>query len=154
MADVEDPWGQSRATVRFDWGPAGAARTASPGGFLVVVDVLSFTTAIGIAVERGTAVVPCPWDDGRARALASRERAELAVGRREVSAAHPWSLSPAALRAARVTPRLVLPSPNGSTIAAAVSGVTVVAVSLRREPRRRGAGLRVRARAGAGRLRR
>jgi 2-phosphosulfolactate phosphatase len=43
----------------------------------------------------------------------------------------PWSLSPAALRAAPFTERLVLPSPNGSAIAAAAQGLPVVAASLR-----------------------
>ena len=39
----------------------------------------------------------------------------------------PWSLSPAALLRAPYTPRLVLPSPNGSTIAAAASGLVLAA---------------------------
>src|SRR5437763_1493771 len=56
----------------------------------------------------------------------------LAAGRRSASAGHPWSLSPAALRAAPAPERLVLPSPNGSAIAAAAPpGVTVVAACLR-----------------------
>src|SRR3712207_7664615 len=37
----------------------------------------------------------------------------LAVDRREVTDERPWSLSPAALRAAPAAARLVLPSPNG-----------------------------------------
>jgi 2-phosphosulfolactate phosphatase len=57
--------------------------------------------------------------------------ASLAVGRGAVTGASPWSLSPAALRRARFTPRLVLPSPNGSAIAAAANGSTVVAACLR-----------------------
>ena len=64
--------------------------------------------------------------------LAEREGAVLAAGRRAASAGHPWSLSPAALRAAPAPERLVLPSPNGSAIAAAAPpGVTVVAACLR-----------------------
>jgi 2-phosphosulfolactate phosphatase len=38
-----------------------------------------------------------------------------------VSAGRPWSLSPAALRRAPFTPRLVLPSPNGSAICASAA---------------------------------
>src|SRR6185312_14290136 len=52
---------------------------------------------------------------------ARSHQAELAVGRRAVSAARPWSLSPAALRRAPFVPRLVLPSPNGSAICAAAA---------------------------------
>jgi 2-phosphosulfolactate phosphatase len=44
-----------------------------------------------------------------------------AVGRRAASADRPWSLSPAALRRAPFTPRLVLPSPNGSAICASAA---------------------------------
>ncbi len=122
-----DAWGQGGYGVRFEWGPAGAARAASPGGALVVVDVLSFTTSVSVAVERGTAVHPAPWRDARADRLARDAGAVLAVGRRETTPEHPWSLSPAALRAAPAPPRLVLPSPNGSAIAAAARGVVVAA---------------------------
>jgi 2-phosphosulfolactate phosphatase len=124
-------WGQRAYSVRFDWGPTGAARVATPGGILVVIDVLSFTTAVGVAVERGITVYPAPWRDARAYQLAKAENAVLAVGRKQATAAHPWSLSPAAMRTAPFIPRLVLPSPNGSSIAAAAEEVTVVAASLR-----------------------
>jgi len=119
--------------VRFDWGPAGAAALASSTSCLVVVDVLSFTTAVTVAAEAGTQVYPYAWADESAADFAHRNQAQLAVGRRAVSAATPWSLSPAALRRAPFTPRLVLPSPNGSAICAAASGsaATVVAACLR-----------------------
>ncbi|WP_236565697.1 MULTISPECIES: 2-phosphosulfolactate phosphatase [Nocardia] len=48
-----------------------------------------------------------------------------------MSQRQPWSLSPAALRRAPVAARLLLPSPNGSAICAAVTGVPVVAACLR-----------------------
>ncbi|CAM3170467.1 2-phosphosulfolactate phosphatase [Stackebrandtia soli] len=126
-------FGQRDSAVRFGWGPREAAELVSADGCLVVVDVLSFTTAVTIAVERGSAVYPYRWRDDSAAAYAARIDAVLAVGRAAVTETHPWSLSPAALEAAPVTARLVLPSPNGSTIAAAAveSGATVVAGSLR-----------------------
>jgi 2-phosphosulfolactate phosphatase len=126
--------------VRFGWGPAGAAALAPSSSCLVVVDVLSFSTSVTVAVEAGTRVYPCAWPErvssctrpgesaagsaaGSAAEFAAEfarsHRAELAVGRRAVSAARPWSLSPAALRRAPFVPRLVLPSPNGSAICAA-----------------------------------
>lgn len=111
--------------ARFEWGPTGAARLSRPGGVLVVVDVLSFTTAVSVLVERGTVVYPAAWRDERAGTLAQQVGAVLAVGRREATAEHPWSLSPAALRTAAAPERLVLPSPNGSAIAAAAQGVVV-----------------------------
>lgn len=131
---LRPPWAQDGYDVRFDWGPGGAAWVGAPPGAVVVVDVLSFTTAVTVAVERGAVVHPAPWRDARAAEIAQRERAVLAVGRREVTADHPWSLSPAALRAAPSFARLVLPSPNGATIAAAAAAAAdrpVVAASLR-----------------------
>jgi 2-phosphosulfolactate phosphatase len=123
-------WSQERFALRCEWGPTGATRLASPGCALVVVDVLSFTTAVTVAVDRGTAVHPVAWRNSRAAETARNHGAALAVGRREVTEENPWSLSPAALRRAPAPERLVLPSPNGSAIAAAASGV-VVAASLR-----------------------
>jgi 2-phosphosulfolactate phosphatase len=120
-------WSQVGYGIRCEWGPTGAARLSDPRGVTVVVDVLSFSTSVTVAVDRGTAVLPAPWRDGRADELARAEDAVLAVGRREVTPEHPWSLSPAALRAAPAPGCLVLPSPNGSTIAAATTGVVLVA---------------------------
>jgi 2-phosphosulfolactate phosphatase len=107
--------------VRFGWGAAGAAALAPSSSSLVVVDVLSFSTSVTVAMEAGTRVYPCAWRDETAAAFARERQAELAVGRRAVSAGRPWSLSPAALRRAPFTPRLVLPSPNGSAICASAA---------------------------------
>jgi 2-phosphosulfolactate phosphatase len=121
--------------IRFDWGAAGAraangpagsgggARAANgPAGALVVVDVLSFSTAVTIAAGRGTAVYPHPWPSPDVESFATEHDAVWAVRRREVTGSHPWSLSPAHLVAAPAPGRLVLPSPNGSAIAAASTG--------------------------------
>lgn len=118
-------------TISFGWGPVEARALAPAAACVVVVDVLSFTTSVGVAVEAGAAVHPYRWRDATAAAYAERVGATLAVGRGEATPDHPWTLSPAALRAAPVPPRLVLPSPNGSTIAAEAGGATVVAASLR-----------------------
>lgn len=117
--------------VTFGWGPTEAAVLARDAACLVVVDVLSFTTSVGVAVESGTAVFPYRWRDETAVGYAAGLDAALAVGRKEASPETPWTLSPAALRAAPPTPRLVLPSPNGSTICAEAGDATVVAASFR-----------------------
>jgi 2-phosphosulfolactate phosphatase len=117
--------------IRFDWGPAGAQALAPGSACLVVIDVLSFTTATTVAVEAGTRVFPYPRRDETAAAFAARKQASLAVARTAVTPESPWSLSPAGLQRAPLTDRLVLPSPNGSTIAAAASGLPVVAGCLR-----------------------
>jgi 2-phosphosulfolactate phosphatase len=128
-ADARKPY-----DVRFEWGAAGAAALAPSSSCLVVVDVLSFSTSVTVAVEAGTRVYPCAWRDETAAAFAREHQAELAVGRRAASDGRPWSLSPAALRRAPFTPRLVLPSPNGSAICASAAGgggATVIAGCLR-----------------------
>lgn len=116
---------QTPYSVRLEWGPTGAAAIGDVGT-AVVVDVLSFTTAVTVGVERGTAIFPFRWRDERAEEYAAGVGATLARRRED-------GLSPAALMYGRPVPRLVLPSPNGSTIAAglAEAGVTVVAASLR-----------------------
>jgi 2-phosphosulfolactate phosphatase len=127
---------QSPYGVRFEWGVAGAAALAASSSCLVIVDVLSFTTSVTVAVEAGMKVFPYAWRDETAAEFARQNQAQLAAGRRAASTDSPWSLSPAALRHAPFTPRLVLPSPNGSAIsAAAASGpATVIAACLRNAP--------------------
>jgi 2-phosphosulfolactate phosphatase len=127
--------GQAEHAVRFDWGPTGAAAVARDADVAVVVDVLSFTTTLTVAVERGMTVWPFPWKDARAAAYAEERDATLAVGRLEARDAGPGAVSLSPAHLARVTgvERLVLPSPNGSTICAtlAASGARVVGAALR-----------------------
>ncbi|WP_432832560.1 2-phosphosulfolactate phosphatase [Dactylosporangium sp. CA-092794] len=132
---AEGVFSQPGSGARFDWGPAGAAELARVCSVLVVVDVLSFSTAVDVAVSRGIRVHPFPWGE-QARAYADRLGAAVAVGRRHANADQPWSLSPAALQTAPLVDELVLPSPNGATIcsAAASTGVPVVAACLRNAP--------------------
>ena len=116
--------GQTAYRVRFDWGPAGAralVADARPGDAAVVVDVLSFTTTLTVAVEHGVEVLPCPWAVEDAASYAERHGAVLAVGRREGLARGAVSLSPASFLGVRGIPRVVLSSPNGSTIAFALA---------------------------------
>jgi 2-phosphosulfolactate phosphatase len=127
---------QSAYRVRFDWGLTGAralVADARPGDVAVVVDVLSFTTTLTVAVERGIVVHPFPWAADEAPAYAEQRGAVLARGRRVGSAEGSVSLSPASFEGVTGIERVVLPSPNGSTIAFALaeSGVTVVGACLR-----------------------
>jgi 2-phosphosulfolactate phosphatase len=126
---------QLRHRVRFDWGPTGAEAVSQGADVAVVVDVLSFTTTLTVAVERGITVWPFPWKDERAAAYAEERDATLAVGRLEArsTATGGVSLSPADMSRVSGVERLVLPSPNGSAICAALagSGVEVVAACFR-----------------------
>lgn len=113
-------FGQAAHRGRLDWGPTGARATR--GEVAIIVDVLSFTTSVTVAVERGIRVYPFAWRDDRAAAFAREQDAVLAVGRLEARApgvaVEAPSLSPAGLLRCAPVERLVLPSPNGSTIAA------------------------------------
>ncbi|HSU01699.1 MAG TPA: 2-phosphosulfolactate phosphatase [Nocardioides sp.] len=125
---------QSTHRLRLEWGPTGAA--AVPADYAVVVDVLSFTTTLTVALERGIEVFPFRWRDSRAAEHAVRHGATLAVGRFEALSrgdARHISLSPASLAEVEGVERLVLPSPNGSSIAFALadSGAQVVGACLR-----------------------
>lgn len=122
---------QHHSRVRLEWGPVGAEAVA-PVDLAVVVDVLSFTTTVTVAVERGIEVVPFRWRDERAAAVAAERGAVLAVQRQDARDHGGVSLSPASLAAAGVR-RVVLPSPNGSTISTVLagSGATVVGACLR-----------------------
>jgi 2-phosphosulfolactate phosphatase len=117
----EQHWRQRQYGVRLEWGLAGAKRIIDPRGALVVVDVLSFSTTVSIAVSGGTWVYPFEWGADEAREHADKVGAAVAVGRSEVDVTHPYSLSPASIVGAPSPGRLVLPSPNGSTIALSAS---------------------------------
>lgn len=125
---------QSTYRLRLEWGPTGVEHVGAD--IAVVVDVLSFTTTLSVAVERGIEVFPFRWKDARAAEHAMRHGATLAIGRFEALArgdARHVSLSPASLAEVEGLERLVLPSPNGSTIAFALAeqGARVVGASLR-----------------------
>ena len=126
-----DPHRQLPYALRLDWGPEGAEAVGAVE-VAVVVDVLSFTTTLSVAVERGTRVLPYRWRDESAARFAEERGAVLAVGR---SAAGPGeiSLSPSTVRRAPAPRRLVLPSPNGATISVGLQagGAEVLGVSLR-----------------------
>lgn len=118
---VSDLFGQGSYRVRLDWGVVGAR--ACLADVCVIVDVLSFSTAVTVAVERGMQVLPFAWKGAQADEFALENDAVLAVGRLEATkdgAVAAPSLSPASLMECEPADRLVLPSPNGSTIAAAL----------------------------------
>jgi 2-phosphosulfolactate phosphatase len=110
----EQTWfGQANYGCRLEWGGRGARAAAERGDILVVVDVLSFSTAVATAVENGALVYPCGKDED-AEALAGQWEAAMAVRREDVPARGRYSLSPETFRAATPGERIVLPSPNGA----------------------------------------
>lgn len=124
---------QSDFRERFEWGEAGVRRLAPAADVVVVVDVLSFVTAVDIAVGRGATVFPYPERGATAVAFA-RQRGAIAASERESEdAGPPYSLSPSSLLTIPEGTRLVLPSPNGATLLllAAEHGAAILAGCLR-----------------------
>lgn len=110
---TSDDAAQHGFAYRFAWGAAGLDALAPHCDVIVIVDVLRFTTAVSAAVDRGAVVFPYRWRDATAAAFAAHQRAELAGARED----GPLSLSPTDLLRLDPGARIVLPSPNGSTLA-------------------------------------
>jgi len=122
---------QTGYRVRLEWGVAGVRLLRDLADIVVIVDVLSFSTAVSVAVDRGASVIPFRFDSDRLAAFAASVGATH-VADRDRSAPGP-TLSPASLLDLPSGARLVLPSPNGSTCAAlaAEAGCQVVTAGLR-----------------------
>src|SRR5664279_979536 len=88
---------QSGFGIRFEWGVQGALAVAPGAAAVVVVDVLSFTTTLTVAIDAGIEVFPYPLRDVSAAAFAASRGAVLAVGRREAGSTG-VSLSPVSVR--------------------------------------------------------
>lgn len=101
--------------VRSEWGIEGVRRLRPEVAVLVIVDVLSFSTAVDIATGRGAQIVPFPSGDREtAQDAANRAGAILAAPRK--AGGGQVSLSPLTLFQLAAGTRLMLPSPNGSPL--------------------------------------
>ncbi|MGA2131788.1 MAG: 2-phosphosulfolactate phosphatase [Bryobacteraceae bacterium] len=88
---------QSEYDLRCAWGLAGVHLLAPVSDVVIIVDVLRFSTAVDVALSQGASVRPRHWN-------ASRD-------------AGTSPLSPSALQSIPTGATLVMPSPNGSTLA-------------------------------------
>jgi 2-phosphosulfolactate phosphatase len=114
-AEPERDRNGSEPEVLLGWGLEAVEKLGPLTDVLVVVDVLSFSTCVEVALSRGATVFPYRSRDDAARSFAGRHDAYLA-GRRGDAA---YSLSPVSLRTLPAGARLVLPSPNGATLSLA-----------------------------------
>lgn len=120
---------QREFDIRCEWGAQGVAQLAPISDALVIVDVLSFSTCVDIAVANGAAVYPYLRRDESAQAFARARDAVLA--RPFDQAGDGYSLSPASLVSIPAGTRLVLPSPNGATLSLATGNTPTFAGCLR-----------------------
>jgi 2-phosphosulfolactate phosphatase len=113
--------------IRCEWGEEGLKALLSGSDAVILVDVLSFTTCLDVAVSRGVTVFPYRWKDETAREFARTRGGELAGPR----SGGGLSLSPVSLLALEPGAKLVLPSPNGSTLSLSTEGKPTYAACLR-----------------------
>src|SRR4051794_3969764 len=119
---------QGAYQVRCEWGLAGLTHLLPTSDVIIIVDVLSFSTCVDVAVGRGGVVYPYRFRDEGAVGYAESVGALLAESRRNAAG---YTLSPASLQTLPTGTRLVLPSPNGSTLTLATGGVPTFAGCLR-----------------------
>jgi 2-phosphosulfolactate phosphatase len=122
---------QAEYDLRCEWGMRGLLSLAPASDAVVIVDVLSFSTAVDIAVSNGACVFPYRSKDDSAGRFAREKEALLASDR---TVAGRYSLSPASLRSIPGQTRLVLPSPNGGALALSANGAPVFTACLRNAP--------------------
>jgi len=122
---------QSGYDLRCEWGLEGLLALQPSSDAVVIVDVLSFSTAVDIVLSNGASVLPYRWKDDSARRFAAEKGAALADGR---GTDGEYSLSPASLRSIPPHTLLVLPSPNGSTLSLAAGGIPTFTACLRNAP--------------------
>jgi len=118
-------YNQSEFEIRCEWGMAGVAQLAPISDVVIIVDVLSFTSAVEIATQRGAKVYPYQGDN--AAAYAAEMDALLAVRPGQLG----YSLSPHSLVDIPGGQRLILPSPNGSMLTLATGDKPTLAGCLR-----------------------
>ena len=114
----------------LEWGEAGVRALADRADVVVIVDVLSFTTSVSVAIERGATVIPFRVHDDAAELHARSVGATVANPDRRGPGP---TLSPASLSGLRYGEQVAIASPNGGTcsLLAAEAGVVVVAGCIR-----------------------
>ena len=116
--------------VDVAWGEAGL-RNAAECEVIVIVDVLSFTTAVDAGCSAGAIVYPYAWKDDRVVDYAREVGAKVAVQRQDGATSELPSLSPPSLKDLAAGTRIVLPSPNGSALSQLTQAPCVLAACLR-----------------------
>lgn len=121
---------QGSFDIRCEWGLEGLQELLPASRAVVIVDVLSFTTSVDIAVGNGALVYPFRSKDQTAAAYARSRDALMANATREFEGGG-YSLSPSSLLDIPAGTALVLPSPNGSTLSLSTGDIPTFAGCIR-----------------------
>ncbi len=103
-----------KSIAHFDWGVFGVQQAVRRGDIIIVVDVLSFSTSVAIAVKNSAFIFPAKSDED-AMNLKDQFRTEISVKRNEVPSKGKFSLSPATYYEIEPETKITLLSPNGAT---------------------------------------
>jgi 2-phosphosulfolactate phosphatase len=122
-------YNQNEFDIRLEWGQKGLGELSSISDVLIVIDVLSFSTCVDIVTSNLASVIPYGWKDETAVAFAKNQNAILADSKRQYSTS--YSLSPTSLLAVKEQEKIVLPSPNGSTLSLATGNAVTLCGCLR-----------------------
>lgn len=120
---------QAEFEIKCEWGLAGIEQLAPVSDVIIIVDVLSFSTCVSIAIDNEATVYPYKYKDKTAAEYAAAKRAILASPYRKTTEG--YSLSPTSLLKIPKRTKLVLPSPNGATLSLAAANVPTFAGCLR-----------------------
>lgn len=107
-------YNQCEFDIRIEWGLRGVEELSPISDVIIIVDVLSFSTCVDIATDRGAFIYPYQWKDESAIEYSNSKGAILADFKRKYTDV--FSLSPTSLIHINPSQKLVLPSPNGSTL--------------------------------------
>lgn len=124
-----DPWPDT--SVHVEWGRAGAVLAAARGDVVVVVDVLSFSTTLSMAVARDfTCLV---YSGAEIESLGGPAMAAIRLGARPLSRQRrvdpgEISLSPASLLEAEPGQRVIFTSLNGASVVSAAARAPAILI--------------------------
>ena len=116
---------QSEFEIRCEWGMQGVATLAPISDVVIIIDVFSFTTCVELATAQGATIYPYRGDDAAGFAQAVNAVFATKWG------GNGYTLSPDSLVQLPKDLRLVLPSPNGSTLSLGTGQTPTLAGCLR-----------------------
>ena len=124
-----DPWPDD-VEVHIEWEAHGAALAAERGDLVVIVDVLSFSTSVTIAISQGATVLS--YSEAEIAANGGRDRlcadVEAAIVSKKRTVTDGYSLSPASLATIGPGERLIFTSLNGALCTAAAGPAPLVLI--------------------------
>jgi len=118
---------QSIFDIRCEWGENGLKSLSPISDVIIIVDVMSFSTCVSIAVSRGAVVYPFLLNRDKAKEFADSIGAIAAQAR----AGGLYSLSPRTMLKVEPGMKLVLPSGNGAKLSLLAGETPCLAGSLR-----------------------